>query len=170
MSQRPLMRHTVDQLEEMYVAKRNDTDAFNALHLELQFRNVPRAKTLLAKVKAALSSGAPLTPPAQPELFNPIPSETLPASPPTVILPKPPIKPVEQESPPPAMPLDEALKTLRVNAGTPWDQVERARTKIVERSHPDALAALSEDKRAAIQAEAKRANAAYAALSKARRW
>jgi DnaJ-domain-containing protein 1 len=168
MTQRLLMRHTVDQLEEMFAAKQRDTDALNALHLELQFRNVPRAKTLLAKVRAAISIGASLTPPAQPELFDPRPPEMLPSSPPTVILPKPPLKPVEQELQLSPMSLDEACKVLRVTAGTPWDQVERARTKIVERSHPDALAALSEDKRAAIRAEAKRANAAYVALSRER--
>ena len=170
MSQRLLIRHTVSQLEELFAAKGTDSDALDALRVELQLRNVPRAKTLLAKVRAALLRSAPLTPPAQPKLFDPIPSESLPASPPTVILPKPSLKPVEQEPHVPPMPLDEAYKVLRVTSGTPWDQVEQARSKLVQRSHPDALAALSADKRAAIQSEAKRANAAYAALSQARRW
>jgi hypothetical protein len=88
MSQRPLMRHTVDQLEEMFAAEQMDNDALSALHLELHFRNVPRAKTLLAKVRAALSSDAPLTSPAQPELFGPIPPEMLSASPPLAITQK----------------------------------------------------------------------------------
>jgi len=57
---------------------------------------------------------------------------------------------------------------LRVTAGAPWEEVEQARAKIVQRCHPDALEGLSADRRIAAVDDAKRANAAYAALAQER--
>jgi len=47
MTARPLLRHTVAQLEEMFAARPSDTGTLKALDTELQFRNVPRATALL---------------------------------------------------------------------------------------------------------------------------
>jgi DnaJ-domain-containing protein 1 len=170
MSPRPFLRSTIVELEELFAAKRTDSDTLNALKTELQFRNVPRATALLAKVKNALSGDTSLIPTAQPGLFatalQPAPQRPQPTT--SGILPKPIPKPAEKPPEVPAMPLDEAYKLLRVTAGTPWDEVEQARARLVQRSHPDALEGLSGEKRAAALSEAKRANAAYAALAKER--
>jgi len=45
---------------------------------------------------------------------------------------------------------------------------ESIRPELVQQSHPDNVATMSAEKRAAVQAEAKRANAAYAVLRQAR--
>ena len=169
MSPRPYMRSTIVELEKLFVAKRTDSDTLNALRNELQFRNVPRATALMAEVKAALSGGTALTPGVQPELF----AVALPPTPPpqqsaAVILPKPTPRPAEKAPAVPVVALDEAYKLLRVTAGAPWDEVEQARARLVQRSHPDALEGLSADKRAIALLDAKRANAAYAALAKER--
>jgi hypothetical protein len=170
---RPLLRHTIVQLEEMFAAQSSDTDILRALDQELQFRNVSRAKVLLRRVKAALMSGDPRTPSAQPDLFRP--EQTSPGStaspaamPSAVSLPKAPGIPD-----PPAMAilpmaLEEAYKVLHVRAGTSWSEVEQARFKIVQLAHPGVTANLSTEKRAAAQEEAKRANAAYGVLFAAR--
>ena len=169
MSGRPYMRSTIVELEELFAAKRTDSDTLNALKAELQFRNVPRATALLARVKVALSGGTPLTPTAQPGLFpsdvSPVPAAPKPAA---MILPKPGPKPTDKVPDTPAMPLDEAYKLLRVTAGAPWDEFEQARAKLVQKSHPDALEGLSVEKRAAALQDAKRANAAYAAIAQER--
>jgi hypothetical protein len=170
MTPRPYLRSTIVELEELFAAKRTDSDTLNALKTELHFRNVPRATALLVKVKAALSGDTALIPTAQPGLFAAVvqPKPRQPQPPAAVILPSPISKPAEKVPEVPAMPLDEACKLLRVTAGTPWEQVEQARARIVHRSHPDALEGLSAEKRAAALSEAKGANAAYAALAKER--
>lgn len=169
MSPRPHFRSTIVELEDLFAAKRTDTDTLTALKTELQFRNVPRATALLVKVNAALSGETLLTPTAQPGLFastpQPIPP---PPQPPAVILPKPTPMPPDEASEVPVMALDEAYKLLRVTVGTPWEEVEQARSRLVQRSHPDALDGLSAEKRAAALQDAKRANAAYAVMARDR--
>ena len=175
MTARPLLRHTVAQLEEMFVAKPLDPGTLKALDTELQFRNVPRATALLRKVKSAISDGSLLIPSAQPELFTPArtpihaiaqPQPIM--TPPAVILPKAAAKPAPAVAEIPPMALDEAYKALRVTVGASWAEVEQSRFKIVQRAHPDTVAELSAEKRIAAQTEAKRANAAYTVLLEAR--
>lgn len=169
MSPRPYFRSNIVELEELFAVKRTDTDTMNALKTELQFRNVPRATALLAKVKAALSGETPLMPTVQPELFAaPLPPISPPSQPGAVILPKPTSKPAEKTPEVPAVTLEEAYKLLRVTAETPWEEVEQARARLIQRSHPDALYDLNADKRTAAIQDAKRTNAAYAALAKER--
>src|SRR5665213_1198955 len=148
MTARPLLRHTVAQLEEMFAAKPSDTGTLKALDTELQFRNVPRATALLRKVKSALTGGSLLVPSVQPELFTsarvPILSIAQPImTPPAVILPKAVAKPAPPVAEIPPMALDEAYKALRVTAGASWAEVEQSRFKIVQRAHPDTVAELS---------------------------
>jgi hypothetical protein len=170
MNSRPYMRSTIVELEDLFAAKRTDTDTLNALKTELQFRNVPRAIALLAKVKSALSGGKSLTPTAQPGLFAvPLPPTSASPQPPAVILPRPTPTVTNTIPEPLAMTLDEAYKLLRVTAGTSWEEVELARAKLVQRSHPDVLQGSSAEKRSAALMDAKRANAAYAALAQERR-
>ena len=190
MTQRPLLRHTIGQLEEMFARQRPDDDALKVLEAELQFRHVPRAVSLLRRVKAALRGEGSLSLPEQPKLFEPV---SLPLRPvpepivilpmpepnPSAVLPKPEVKPsnlaISAASTPVPIPevlqlaLDEACKVLHVTPGTPWAEIELSRSRIVQRAHPDAVERLSPEKRAAARAEAQRANAAYAALLEARR-
>ena len=169
MSLRPYMRAAIVELEDLFAAKRTDTDTLNALKTELQFRNVPRATALLAKVKGALSGGMSLIQTSQPKLFAaPSPPQPPSPQPVVVILPKPTPRPADKVHDLPAIALDEAYKLLRVTAGTPWDEVEEVRARLVQRSNPNALKGLSPEKRAAAVMDAKRANAAYAALAKER--
>ena len=173
MTARPLLRHTIAQLEERFAAKPSDTGTLKALDAELQFRNVPRATALLRKVKSAISDRSLLIPSAQPELFTPARTPILPIAqpimtPPAVILPKAVVKPAPPVAEIPPMALDEAYKVLRVTAGASWAEVEQSRFKIVQRAHPETVAELSAEKRIAAQTEAKRANAAYIVLLEAR--
>src|SRR5277367_1847523 len=125
MSPRPYLRSTIVELEELFAAKRSDSDTLNSLKAELQFRNVPRATALLAKVKTALSGDTSLIPTAQPGLFAAVlqSEKPQPQSAAAVILPRPIPRPAEEVPEVPAMPLDEAYKLLRVTAGRPWDEV-----------------------------------------------
>ena len=173
MTTRPLLRHTIVQLEEMFAAKPSDTDTLKALDGELQHRNVPRATALSRKVKSALSGKSPLTPSAQPKLFSQ--PQALPRSvlapvtpPPAVVLSKAVAKPTPPIDMLPPMALDEAYKVLRVLAGAPWAEVEQARAKIVQRSNPGNIADMSAEKRLAIQTNANRANVAYSVIMQSR--
>jgi hypothetical protein len=174
----------------MFVRQRTDKDALKALETELEFRHVPRAISLLRRVKAALKAGGSSGLPEQPKLFEPVssllrsrpePAFILPKPEPTssVVSPKPEVRPSNLENPATSTPipipevsqlaLDEACKVLHVTPGTPWAEIELSRSRIVQRAHPDAVERLSPEKRAAARAEAQRANAAYAALLEARR-
>jgi hypothetical protein len=173
MTTRPLLRHTIVQLEEMFAAQSSDTDTLKALSAELQFRNVPRATALLRKVKSALTGGSPMVTSAQPELFTSAQAPAHPTAPPamrppTVTLPKAITKPTPPPAETPSMPLDEAYTVLRVTAGTVWAEVEQSRSKIVQRSHPDNIAGMSAEKRLAVQTDAKRANVAYSVILQSR--
>jgi DnaJ-domain-containing protein 1 len=66
------------------------------------------------------------------------------------------------------MPLDEAYKVLKATPGAAWDTIEQTRRALVNQLHPSRWKPLSPDKRAQALEEAKRINAAYAALSQAR--
>jgi DnaJ-domain-containing protein 1 len=150
MNTRPYPRSTIVELEDLFAAKRTDTDTLIALIAEWQFRNVPRATSLLTKVKVAHPAGQAT------EL-------------PVVVLPNPAYKLLENIAESPSMVADEACKALRVVDGATWVEIEQARAKIVQRSHPDALEGLNPNKRANILAEARIANAAYLVLLQARK-
>lgn len=183
---RPLMQHGVGKLEEMFVTSKSDANLLKQLEQELQFRQVPRAVALLAKVRAAMSAGAaapkaqtaPASLPAratgpisqQPDLWErpAIP----PASPPAAVRaaapavrPQEPLLVARTAASPVAMPLEEAYKVLKATPGATWDSIEQTRRTLVNQLHPSRWKPLSAEKRAQVLAEAKRINAAYAALS-----
>jgi DnaJ-domain-containing protein 1 len=169
MSERPYMRSTIVELEALFAVKLLDTDTLDALKTELQFRNVPRAISLLAKVKVAMSEPKSLALNAQPSLFVDSPSAGLPRLSPVVFptesLPESGEAPKEVAS----VSIDEAYRLLRVTSTTPWENIEQARDRLVRRSHPDALEGLSAEKQVAALADARQVNAAYAALAEERR-
>ena len=154
---RPLIQRRIDELEAMFELEQADPDVLRLLEVELSFRSVPRATTLLANVRRALNGGIVLPPAKQKELFSPEAPVSVP-----VPLPKDPPKPAVSSLQP--MPLEEAFKVLKITSGAPWEAVEASRRQAVDRAHPDKLAGLSEYKRGILKEEARRANAAYLAV------
>jgi len=192
---RPLMQHGVGQLEEMFAGGKADAKVLKQLENELQYRQVPRAVALLAEVQAAMYGGTPAAsqpatvpapPPARPPTPAPVSQQPdlwgRPAAPPFVAAPPaapvrtvtPAAKPPEAASgakapaSPPAMPLDDAYKMLKASPSATWDSLEQTRRTLVQQSHPSRWKTMSTERRAQALAEAKRVNAAYAALSHAR--
>ena len=191
---RTLMQHGVGQLEEMFDRGKADPKVLKQLENELQYRQVPRAVALLAEVQAAMNGGAaaqqvpivPAPPPArapapapvsqQPDLWGRSTAPPIvavpPAAPVRAVTPavKPPeAPPVAAKAPasPPDMPLDEAYKVMKATLGATWESIEQTRRTLVQQSHPSRWKKLSAEKRAQTLTEARRVNAAYAALSQA---
>lgn len=192
---RPLMRQNIAQLEALFETLRGDPGTLRQLEHELQNRHVPRAVTLLAEVQAAMSSTAPVSPaevvpvppppvksPAppvrQPELWERAPLPPV-VSPPVVTQPRPPApeakplvpraavpKPTPPE--PPTMPVDDAYKLLKATPSSTWESIEQTRRELVQQASPARVSAMNAEKRAQLQAEAKRVNTAYAVLSRQR--
>jgi DnaJ-domain-containing protein 1 len=158
---RPLIQRRIDELEAMFEAEQGDPDALRLLEAELAFRSVPRAATLLNKVKRVIGGGTVLPSPRQDILFDhkrPVASQ-IPLLEETQSTHGPPI---------PTMTLEDALKVLKVTTSTPWESIETSRRQAVERARPDRLASLSKEKRSAVKEEARVANAAYLVLLQAR--
>lgn len=66
------------------------------------------------------------------------------------------------------MPVEDAYKLLKATAGSTWESIEQTRRQLVQQSHPARLKSMNPERRAQALTEAKRVNAAYAALSQAR--
>ena len=119
---------------------------------------------------------APAPPSAQPELWSAMhtsgaaaePSVRPPPLPVPALLTLPTISTQNAASSPAPVPtsltVDEAYKVLKATPASAWESIEQMRRQIVQRAHPDTLASLNGDKCALVQAEAKRANAAYEVL------
>ena len=75
---------------------------------------------------------------------------------------------VSKQSATPAMPVEDAYKLLNATAGSAWESIEQTRRQLVQQSHPLHLKSMSAERRSQVLAEAKRANAAYLTLSRAR--
>ena len=67
------------------------------------------------------------------------------------------------------MPLKDAYKFLKATPGARWESLEQTRRTLVQQSRPSRWKTLRIEKRTQALAEARRVNAAYAALSQARR-
>jgi hypothetical protein len=67
---RPLIQRRIHELEAMFEAEQEDPDALRLLEAELAFRSVPRATTLLEKVKRVLSGGIVLSSAKKNDLFD----------------------------------------------------------------------------------------------------
>lgn len=188
---RPLMQHGVGQLKEMFASGKADPRVLKQLETELQYRQVPRAVALLAEVQAAMYGGTvalqvptvPAPPPArapapapvsqQPDLWGRYAAPPIVAAPPATPIRAgtPAVKPPEAPpvaTSPPAMPLDDACRILKATPGATWESIEQTRRSLVQQSHPSRWKTLSAEKRAQTLTEARRVNAAYAALSQAR--
>lgn len=185
---RPLMQHGVGQLEALFAKAGADSKVLKQLENELQYRQVPRALALLAEVQAAMYGATPPRPapepsparpaaPQQPDLWERPTAAPAPVVAPPVEPTRPatPSRPTESAAaakpahpPGPAMPLEDAYKLLKATVGSTWESIEQTRRQLVQQSHPGRLRLMSPERRAQALAEAKRVNAACAALSQAR--
>ncbi len=68
----------------------------------------------------------------------------------------------------PSMSVSEAYQRLQAAPSTSWETIEETRQRVVQQSHPENLAKVSEKKRVELVIEAKRANLAYEVIRKER--
>lgn len=95
------------------------------------------------------------------------PSEAVPTEQP-IKTPAPVVQPTRPVEVVPPMSADEAYKVLKATSGSTWEAIEQTRRQVVQLAHPEKVAGLSPERRAQVQADAKRVNAAYAMLLKIR--
>jgi hypothetical protein len=184
---RPLIQKGVGELEALFVEAKTDSKVLKQLEHELQYRQVPRAVALLAKVRAAARSEMPVTPAVSTVRAAPAPQQSALRERsaahggaevfPTEIQPcstspgNPVDAPVSAEPNHPrgpTVPLDDAYKLLKATPGTTWESIEETRRQLVQQFEPGRLKAMSPERRAQALAEVAQVNAAYAALSEAR--
>jgi hypothetical protein len=167
MSDRPYMRHRIDELETLFTESAGDASVLQQLETELSFRQVPRAVMLLAKVRAAQQGHMPEPAAVQNTLFSgerkAVTQPAANSAPPS----QPEVAPAKPE-PAPTMLLLDAYKVLKVPMDSAWEVVENSRRQIVQRSSPTHLARITEEKRAPVLKEAMLANAAYEVILKSR--
>jgi hypothetical protein len=163
MSKRPLIQRRVDELETLFAASVADLVALKELEFELTFRQVPRAVSLLMKVRARLNGKVPQPAIVQESLFAPEPRQMAEPGMPQISTParETSLVPSPTVEPPPSISLLDAYKVLRVPLNSAWEAIEQSRRQIVQRANPANLANLSEEKRAALRIEAENANRAY---------
>lgn len=163
---RPLIQNGIAELERLFEQNKTHPEMLRTLETELTFRSVPRAVTLLQKVRRVLSGREASTVPEQKALFE---RSSVPLSPPSlapiITAPASSIKPPAT----PALSVEEAYKVLRVTPNSSWDEIENARRQLVDKARPDRLQNVSGDKRAVILQEARMANVAHQVLFQIRR-
>jgi hypothetical protein len=194
--QRPLMQHGVGQLEDLFAKSSDDQEVLQQLENELRHRQVPRAVTLLAKVRSAITKAQASPPSAQVSASTPQASVSTPAAAGPVVtsqavlwtresrrpltVPLTPAsaastvrfaptdgpKPVSPQAP--TVPLQDAYRLLKATPGSAWESIEQTRRLLVGKSHPERLRALTADQRQRSLAEAKQVNDAYAVVSQSR--
>lgn len=168
---RPLMQNGVAELERMFESSQADPKILAALESELKFRSVPRAATLLTKVRRAMN-GAPILPTVrQDALFEhavPVPQQT---QLPITISDSDGAAPTKSELGERSLQVsvEEACKILKIAPNASWDLIEQARRSIVELARPDRIEKLNEEKRRELRLNAAKANAALNALIEARK-
>lgn len=182
MTQRPLMQTGIELLERLFRGSKDNATELAKLEAELSHRSTQRAVSLLRLVRLAqrqlAQSGqgdSKVRTTSEPDLFDTaappppkLPHEDIedPAfskrmKPPTPLAPvAPPI--------PEAMTVDEAYRVLKVTASSTWEAIEQARRELVQRASPENIERVSHEKRAALLAETKKANAAYRVLAQVR--
>jgi hypothetical protein len=97
---------------------------------------------------------------------KPAPGASAPIGPGVFVLPPEAKPPLKAETP--SMSVSEAYQRLQAAPGTSWETLEETRQRIVQQSHPENLAKVSETKRIELVTEAKRANLAYEVIRKER--
>lgn len=176
---RPMMQLGIMELEALFAKSRRDMQVLRNLEAELEHRQVPRARSLLALVRTAMKATDATVPSAapgpavadrpsamqtQPELglFNPVHSAPPETSPPPPIGSKQASQAREEG---PAIPLSDAYRLLKANPGSSWESIELVRQQLVQRASP---AVAPTEQQVRLQEEANRINAAYRAIVVAR--
>lgn len=176
------MQLGIADLETLFAKSKTDDKVLKQLEHELQHRKTPRAVTLLVDVRKNLNRRVHAIPTAsakpmglttsnhQLELHPPAQISATAAgsqSPIASVASPPPVSvtPASREPSLPPVSLDEACKILKVTLGTNWEAIEHNRRELVELAHPSRLALVSLDKRNRLSNDARRANAAYAAIA-----
>jgi hypothetical protein len=189
---RPLMQHSINQLEEMFSNSPTDAVILKQLTQELEHRKTPRAAALLSRVQQSIGSdgrgngAAPAWSPKKsktsetpnlaslweaPSQFNSVDSkvttDTVPAQAPNAILNEPPMS-GSSRKPVPKMSVADAYKFLKSAPDTAWVTIEQTRRRLVSSSDPLRSTGQSPEKRMTAQIEAETVNAAYLCIWVAR--
>ena len=179
---RPLMQQDIDQLKALFASSKFNSKVLRQLEHELQFREKRRALALLEQVQAAIPAADSVPEPAangsaparQSDLWNQASADQQPELPPPTEQPSK--KPTATGPRPTAatphsvqfLTFDDACKILQVSPSSPWQEVELARRRLVQLSHPERISSMAPEQRSQEQADAQQVNAAYAVLSAAK--
>lgn len=176
---RPLMHLGIMELEALFAKSRRDIQVLKNLEAELEHRQVPRARSLLASVRNTMKATDVTVPsasvaseatdrlsamPAQPKLglLNPARSVPLEITSPEPIGSR---QASQSRGELPAMAISEAYRLLEAGPSSSWESIELVRQQLVQRASP-AVATAEQQHR--LQEEANRINAAYKAILVAR--
>ena len=184
---RPYMQFGVAQLEELFEKSKSDSDVLKQLAHELQHRQVPRAVTLLEKVRAQMNGAKDLFSLAPGVKVDQKPSGNAPKprayAVPSIEKPDnetnvrtslggaPLVTTVQSkpaQAPIPIMTVEEAYRALKVALGATWESIEQSRRLLVQKASPTQPVALSSAQREQALTQARRVNAAYETLWRSR--
>jgi DnaJ-domain-containing protein 1 len=189
---RPLMQHSIGQLEEIFSNSPTDAIVLKQLAQELEHRKTQRAAALLAHVQQSLKSdirksettpvsslNKPKTSESKslatlleaPTQFNVLTNNDANLTAPTQVadpLVKKQTAHLSSPKPTAEMPLADAYKILKLAPESTWTAIEQNRRRMVSDSNPTKTASMSPEKRKAALANAETINAAYLSIWSAR--
>lgn len=169
---RPLQQLGIVGLEDLFAKSEVELQVLRDLEYELRHRQVPRARSLLVKVRAAIKA-VPTTatsvaaPPHLPEPLGQVGSdlfeaEHVPRQEPKTGEPAKVKSPAWAAGELPAISLSDAYKALKATPGSSWESIELTRRQLVQRASP--VVAIDE-KRRQLQRDAERINGAYRVIA-----
>ena len=169
---RPLQQLGIAGLEDLFVKSEGGLQVLRDLEYELRHRQVPRARSLLVKVRAAIKA-VPTTEisvaamPHMPESAGHVGGDLFEAK--HVPRQEPKSEEVAKVKSPawaareiPVISLSDAYKTLKATPGSSWESIELTRRQLVQRASP---AVAIDDKRQQLQRDAENINSAYQVIA-----
>lgn len=172
---RPLQQLGIVGLEDLFVKSEGELQILRDLEYELRHRQVPRARSLLVKIRATIKAvptteiGDAVTPhlPESPghvggDLFE---VEHVPRQEPKSEQPAQVKSPAWAAREIPVMSLSDACKTLKTTPGSSWESIELTRRQLVQLASPVLAAG---EKRKGLQSNAEKINAAYRVIAQDR--
>ena len=160
---RPLIQDGIAELERLFEQNRDDAITLRMLESELTFRSVPRAVTLLQKVRRALAGGEVLAAAQQEELFEKA-ADLMPPPEPLASKTAAAVTLRSDSLMTRSLSVEDAYTILGLKANSSWDDIEHARRQLVDQARPDRLKSLSAERRLAVQEQGRMANAAHQVL------
>ena len=185
---RPLARLGVADLEEIFLKQGTDLTVLARLKHELSYRQVPRALALQEKIRKAeldqmdgdpyvssealrnLTDASPLASfeaSIQLDLLDNEPRSS--EVPETGSLSAPRAASPIEAQPLPQIALDDACRILGVRPGDPWETIELARRRAVQKSSPVSTVGVKKDQSERLLSEARLANDAAMVIAARRR-